>query len=342
MPWHPIDPAVPGEVIAASWHNEQLGDNITYLKTHGPALPGQQANDFIYAQNADTLTRQPAAQACGPYFLAGAWGQHALTRRVGTFPANGFVYAYDGDRLTAQSSIEAAGPYFSGGVWAQHTLTRRVANFPVNAFVHAYDGDRLTAQVAVERAIPCFQAGVWSQLLALGLHELFLPCTAFRPGKVNPCGPLEQFINPVGNVDVVGLPFPKAAMADAVATISLPKAWNNATTIYAECWQFAGPGGGAGTVRWDTVIGGGGGGQYVNLGASQQPWCLVPQLGDPFVLAIGPRTPIVLPVHLYDGGNNLLYLTVRRPGPAAPDAFAGTAYFAGIKLFVQTKALTDD
>lgn len=62
MAWHAIDPAIPGEVISAAFWNEQLGDNLSTLRTGGIALPGQATFDWMYANGPTSWARLPPPQ----------------------------------------------------------------------------------------------------------------------------------------------------------------------------------------------------------------------------------------------------------------------------------------
>ena len=92
MAWHAIDPAVPGEVIAAAWFNEQVGDNLSALRAGGLAIPGMAAQHFIYAASATQLASTAIAGGHVPrYNGAGYWENF---RVVGTqelyIPAGAF------------------------------------------------------------------------------------------------------------------------------------------------------------------------------------------------------------------------------------------------------------
>jgi hypothetical protein len=64
MPWNDVVPAVPGQVIASAYFNEQVGQNVSALRLGGIAVAGQVAGDMLVATGED---QYGVIRAAGPH-----------------------------------------------------------------------------------------------------------------------------------------------------------------------------------------------------------------------------------------------------------------------------------
>lgn len=73
MAWTTPITWVDGTRYVAADLNQQIRDNLNALRNGGLAIPGMQANDFIFAATATTLGRLAAEEGSVPVFSGGVW-----------------------------------------------------------------------------------------------------------------------------------------------------------------------------------------------------------------------------------------------------------------------------
>jgi len=206
-------------------------------------------------------------------------------------------------------------------------------------FVYADTSTTFGRLAAVAKKFPRFNAAgtAWEMVYpGVGIKDLWIPITAFRPKPSGGCNPAEDILLSSGRY-VTACGFPDGSTTGASFGFPFPKSWNRSTLTFQPYWLVTS---GTGAVVWSHSLVAAGDNETLDV-AIGTPQTSTDTALSAKNLAIGPESAATTVSGSPQVNDWCRWDLERTPG-AAGDTLNATAYLIGIKVRLTTDAPDDE